>query len=147
MSSLLTSTQSLSISCSDNPQRKERTSCSLPSSRHSWCQPCKMLSPVLEKLTSDASTKSGSGHPLYLVTVNTDEEVSLAGMYQVRRFVHVLNARLLRILIDVFTSYLCFQSAITNTFTIHLLPLFVCLRPMHSLRVWHHRHLSSPIHP
>ncbi|EIM89595.1 thioredoxin-like protein [Stereum hirsutum FP-91666 SS1] len=49
-----------------------------------WCSPCKMLSPVLEKLTSDASTKSGTGLPLDLVTVNTDEEASLAGMYQIR---------------------------------------------------------------
>lgn len=46
-----------------------------------------MLSPVLEKLTADASTKSGGGLPLDLVTVNTDEEASLAGMHQVRLFV------------------------------------------------------------
>lgn len=45
-----------------------------------------MLSPILEKLTSDASVKSGSGLPLDLVTIDTDSQVELARKYQVRKF-------------------------------------------------------------
>ncbi|KAI0797554.1 thioredoxin-like protein [Abortiporus biennis] len=48
-----------------------------------WCNPCKMLSPVLEKLTTDESIKSGSGKALDLVTVDTDVEGELAGKYGV----------------------------------------------------------------
>jgi len=43
-----------------------------------------MISPLLEKLTSDATVKSGSGRSLDLVTVNTDAEFELAQTYQVR---------------------------------------------------------------
>ena len=49
-----------------------------------------MLSPVLEKLTSDSSIKSGSGKSLDLVTIDTDAEVSLAQQYNVRTL--LLNA-------------------------------------------------------
>ncbi|OJA18763.1 hypothetical protein AZE42_01626 [Rhizopogon vesiculosus] len=49
-----------------------------------WCNPCKMISPLLEKLTSDATVKTGSGHSLDLVTVDTDTEFDLAAKYQVR---------------------------------------------------------------
>ena len=44
-----------------------------------------MLSPILEKLSTDASVKSGSGLPLDLVTVDTDSEIELAQKYQVNR--------------------------------------------------------------
>jgi len=49
-----------------------------------WCNPCKMLSPILEKLTSDSSIKSGTGKPLDLVTIDTDAEVSLAQQFNIR---------------------------------------------------------------
>lgn len=51
---------------------------------HSWCRPCKMLSPILEKLTDNPDVKSGSGFPLDLVTIDTDTEVELAQEYNVR---------------------------------------------------------------
>ncbi|KAI0045384.1 thioredoxin-like protein, partial [Auriscalpium vulgare] len=47
-----------------------------------WCGPCKMLSPVLEQLTADPTVASGSGRPLDLVTVNTDEQVALAAKFK-----------------------------------------------------------------
>ncbi|KAL6301797.1 hypothetical protein BKA93DRAFT_738028 [Sparassis latifolia] len=43
-----------------------------------------MLSPILEKLTTDPSIKSGSGLPLDLVTVDTDTETALALKYKIR---------------------------------------------------------------
>jgi len=49
-----------------------------------WCSPCKLLSPVLEKLTSDPEVKSGSGRPLDLVTVDTDAQFDLGQKFQVR---------------------------------------------------------------
>ena len=49
----------------------------------SWCGPCKMLSPVLERLTHDATIKSGSGRPLDLVTIDTDVEGDLAIQHNV----------------------------------------------------------------
>jgi thiol-disulfide isomerase/thioredoxin len=39
----------------------------------SWCGPCKLLSPILEKITTDPEIKSGTGLPLDLVTVDTDD--------------------------------------------------------------------------
>jgi len=42
-----------------------------------------MISPILEKLTEDASIKTGSGRSLDLVTVDTDKELGLAQKYQV----------------------------------------------------------------
>ncbi|TDL25037.1 thioredoxin-like protein [Rickenella mellea] len=50
-----------------------------------WCGPCKMLSPVLEKLTRDSDTlKTGSGRALDLVTIDTDTQTDLAQSYNVR---------------------------------------------------------------
>ncbi|KAG7448053.1 thioredoxin-like protein [Guyanagaster necrorhizus] len=40
----------------------------------SWCQPCKVLSPILEHLTQDPATETASRQPLDLVTINTDTE-------------------------------------------------------------------------
>ncbi|KAI0064433.1 thioredoxin-like protein [Artomyces pyxidatus] len=48
-----------------------------------WCQPCKILSPILEKVTANVETKTGSGRALDLVTVNTDEEVVLASQFRI----------------------------------------------------------------
>ncbi|HEY5340571.1 MAG TPA: thioredoxin [Candidatus Aquilonibacter sp.] len=42
-----------------------------------WCGPCKMLSPVVEKV---ASANSGKAK---FVKLNTDEHPSIAGQYQV----------------------------------------------------------------
>jgi len=51
-----------------------------------WCGPCKMLSPILEKLTagSPSTTRTGSGRTVDLVTVDTDTEIELAQKYKVR---------------------------------------------------------------
>ncbi|KAF8559664.1 thioredoxin-like protein [Imleria badia] len=49
-----------------------------------WCGPCKMISPILKKLTEDANIKTGSGRFLDLVTVDTDKEFELAQKYQIR---------------------------------------------------------------
>ena len=52
----------------------------------SWCGPCKMLSPILEKLTDEsANFRSGSGREVDLVTIDTDTHGELAAKYQVRR--------------------------------------------------------------
>ncbi|GJF00573.1 thioredoxin-like protein [Phanerochaete sordida] len=48
-----------------------------------WCGPCKMLSPILEKLTDSPEVKSGSGKALDLVTVDTDQHPTLAQEYAV----------------------------------------------------------------
>jgi thiol-disulfide isomerase/thioredoxin len=51
---------------------------------HSWCGPCKVLSPILEKIAQDANVKTGSGRPIDLVTVDTEEHGALAQSYDVR---------------------------------------------------------------
>ncbi|HEY8312876.1 MAG TPA: thioredoxin [Candidatus Baltobacteraceae bacterium] len=43
----------------------------------SWCGPCKMLAPVVEKIAASHSGKAK------FVKLNTDENPSLAGEYQV----------------------------------------------------------------
>jgi hypothetical protein len=47
-----------------------------------------MISPLLEKVTSDETVKTGSGRSLDLVTVDTDAEYDLAAKYQVRIPMH-----------------------------------------------------------
>jgi len=49
-----------------------------------WCNPCKMLSPILEKVTTDPEVKSGSDRPLDLVTIDTDAQIELAQKYNIR---------------------------------------------------------------
>jgi len=49
-----------------------------------WCNPCRQLSPILERLTKDTSVKTGSGSSLHLVTVDTDQNIGLAQKYQIR---------------------------------------------------------------
>ncbi|KAJ8589169.1 thioredoxin-like protein [Rhizopogon salebrosus TDB-379] len=58
-----------------------------------WCNPCKMISPLLEKVTSDETVKTGSGRSLDLVTVDTDAEYELAAKYQVRALPTVVAFR------------------------------------------------------
>ncbi|OBZ75763.1 Thioredoxin Y, chloroplastic [Grifola frondosa] len=58
-----------------------------------WCNPCKMLSPILEKLTTDTSVKSGTGRSLDLVTVDTEVEIELARKYQIRSLPTVIAFR------------------------------------------------------
>jgi len=49
-----------------------------------WCNPCRILSPILEKLAEDSSIKTGSGSSIDLVTVDTDRQITLAQKYQIR---------------------------------------------------------------
>ncbi|KAK7693826.1 hypothetical protein QCA50_003398 [Cerrena zonata] len=58
-----------------------------------WCNPCKMLSPILEKLTADEAVKTGSGKSLDLVTIDTDAEVELAQEFQIRSLPTVIAFR------------------------------------------------------
>ncbi|KAL5636106.1 hypothetical protein ACGC1H_004801 [Rhizoctonia solani] len=46
-----------------------------------WCQPCRMLSPTLEKYTEDKSTTDGKEFDL--VTVDVDKYPELAAQYRV----------------------------------------------------------------
>ncbi|KAN0077199.1 Thioredoxin-like fold [Tylopilus felleus] len=58
-----------------------------------WCRPCKMISPILEKLTEDSSIKTASERSLDLVTVDTDKEFELAQKYQIRSLPTVMAFR------------------------------------------------------
>ncbi|KAH9989932.1 thioredoxin-like protein [Russula vinacea] len=58
-----------------------------------WCGPCKTLSPILEKLARDADIRTGSGLPIDLVTVDTDEHGVLAQQYNVRALPTVVAFR------------------------------------------------------
>jgi len=49
-----------------------------------WCGPCKVLGPILEKVTKDGALTSGSGKPFDLVTIDTDQQVELAMKYEIR---------------------------------------------------------------
>ncbi|EJU05634.1 thioredoxin-like protein [Dacryopinax primogenitus] len=46
-----------------------------------WCGPCRMLSPLLEKLTTDTTLTNGK--EVDLMTVDVDKQTQLAGMFQV----------------------------------------------------------------
>jgi len=50
----------------------------------SWCGPCKVLGPILEKVTKDGVLTSGSGKSFDLVTIDTDDQGELAMKYGVR---------------------------------------------------------------
>ncbi|KAI9509610.1 thioredoxin-like protein [Russula earlei] len=58
-----------------------------------WCGHCKVLSPILEKIADDAEIKTGSGRPIDLVTVDTDEHAALAQNFGVRALPTVLAFR------------------------------------------------------
>ncbi|KAH9980877.1 thioredoxin-like protein [Lactifluus volemus] len=58
-----------------------------------WCGPCRMLSPILEKLAADVDTKTGSGRPIDLITIDTDQHGALAQKYQVRALPTVVAFR------------------------------------------------------
>jgi len=49
-----------------------------------WCGPCKTISPLLEKLTNELTTKDGK--PIDLITVDTDsdENISLVASHKIR---------------------------------------------------------------
>lgn len=47
----------------------------------SWCQPCRMLSPILNKYVEDPSNIDGK--EVDLVTVDVDAQQELAAKYQV----------------------------------------------------------------
>ncbi|KIJ10491.1 hypothetical protein PAXINDRAFT_16495 [Paxillus involutus ATCC 200175] len=49
-----------------------------------WCNPCKLISPILEKLSGNSTIKAGSGRSLDLVTIDTDKEFELAQKYHIR---------------------------------------------------------------
>lgn len=48
-----------------------------------WCQPCKMLSPILHRLVNDP--KLVSGREVDLVTVDVDKNMEAAQLFKVRR--------------------------------------------------------------
>ncbi|KAI5121024.1 hypothetical protein M0805_005969 [Coniferiporia weirii] len=53
----------------------------------SWCQPCKMISPILEKLTAPENEeleKTGSGRKLDLITIDADTQSELLATFNVR---------------------------------------------------------------
>ncbi|KAH9930621.1 thioredoxin [Fomitopsis serialis] len=58
-----------------------------------WCNPCKMLSPILENVATDTQTQTGSGAAVDLVTVDTDAETDLAMEYNVRSLPTVVAFR------------------------------------------------------
>ncbi|KAI6045528.1 thioredoxin-like protein [Pisolithus marmoratus] len=47
-----------------------------------WCSPCRMISPILKKLTGDPSSKTGSGRSVDLITIDTEKQTELARQYR-----------------------------------------------------------------
>jgi len=58
-----------------------------------WCSPCRMLSPILQKVAEDTSIKTGSGASLDLVTIDTDVQVELGRKYEIRSLPTVMAFR------------------------------------------------------
>ncbi|WFD44684.1 hypothetical protein MPSI1_003354 [Malassezia psittaci] len=56
-----------------------------------WCQPCKMLSPILHGLVNDP--KRVGGREVDLVTVDVDKNMDAAAQFQVRAMPTVLAFR------------------------------------------------------
>ncbi|KAG6868685.1 hypothetical protein C0993_011915 [Termitomyces sp. T159_Od127] len=60
-----------------------------------WCGPCRQLSPILEKISTDSSIKSGSGLPIDVLKIDTENEqvLPLAQQYKVRALPTVVAFR------------------------------------------------------
>ncbi|KAF7975841.1 hypothetical protein HWV62_8407 [Athelia sp. TMB] len=60
-----------------------------------WCNPCKMLSPILEGIAADPASKTGSGASIDLVTIDVDVQHELSGSYSVSgppRTIHTISS-------------------------------------------------------
>jgi len=49
-----------------------------------WCGPCKTISPILKKLTSELKTKEGNSIDLITVDTDSEESIPLAAMHKIR---------------------------------------------------------------
>lgn len=58
-----------------------------------WCGPCKVIGPVLGRVTKDGVLSSASGKPFDLVTIDTDKQGELAMKYGVRALPTVIAFR------------------------------------------------------
>ncbi|KAJ8078931.1 hypothetical protein PM082_013215 [Marasmius tenuissimus] len=60
-----------------------------------WCKPCHMLSPVLKSVATNPDVKSGSGLPVDVVTIDTEqaEGFELGQRYHVRALPTVIAFR------------------------------------------------------
>ncbi|GLB34661.1 putative thioredoxin-like domain containing protein [Lyophyllum shimeji] len=60
-----------------------------------WCMPCHQLSPILSKVATSADTKTGSGRPVDVVKIDTDDEklAPLAQKFKVRALPTVVAFR------------------------------------------------------
>ena len=64
----------------------------------SWCGPCRMLSPILDKLSDEMTD-------VIFYKVNTDEEPALAGHFQISSIPTVMLAKDQK-LVDQFVGYM-----------------------------------------
>ncbi len=64
----------------------------------SWCGPCRMLSPILDKLSDEYADVT-------FYKVNTDEEPQLAGHFQINSIPTVMLAKNQKI-VDQFVGYI-----------------------------------------
>ncbi|KAI6022754.1 thioredoxin-like protein, partial [Pisolithus marmoratus] len=58
-----------------------------------WCSPCRMISPILKKLTGDPSSKTGSGRSVDLITIDTEKQTELAQQYRIMSLPTVIAFR------------------------------------------------------